>query len=69
MYFKFVLCFSLILSSLSTFSQAGNKAYEIAKKIDRANDGYKGESSRMIMKLRSAGSEITREMTSMMIEE
>lgn len=69
MYLKFILCLSMAFVSMIGFSQEDNKAYQIAKKIDQANDGFKGETSKMIMKLRSAGSEITREMVSKMMEE
>jgi len=53
------------------FSQASfaNKGLEVAKKLDSANSGFVGETSKMLMTLINArGDKVTRELTSKIME-
>ncbi|MBD65455.1 MAG: hypothetical protein CME62_09630 [Halobacteriovoraceae bacterium] len=61
--FRIILC---VLLSFSCFAE--NKAYEIAKKVEKANEGFKGETAEMEMILINGSNKITRTMTSKVLE-
>lgn len=60
--------FILLTFSLSLTSAFANKAYDIAKQIEKANEGFKGDSSQMEMLLINGDKKIVRSMESKTME-